>query len=718
MKASAAVLAWSRDPAAPLPPDLAEPLASALADAKPILVDAGASRFCVQVLSILEALDCDAETLAACVRFAALQALANGPEPEWLTTLSATQLRLIDGQRAAEKVWTLHAQRAGSSGVEGLRRLLLAIIGDLRVVFILLARQLARLRAARTLPDDERRALAQLSADIHAPLANRLGIWQLKWELEDLAFSYHQPSMYQRIVRLLDERKLDRDRFIGRCLQALRSGLAGAGIDADLAGRAKHIYSIWRKMQRKGLAFSELYDIRAVRILVEDVPSCYAALGVVHGLWPHIPQEFDDYIARPKVNGYKSLHTAVQGPDGKTLEVQIRTRDMHQANELGVAAHWRYKEGGGSDAGFEAKVAWMRRLLEPRADDDGGNDDAALLAGFRTDLLEDRVYLLTPKGQVLDLPHGATVLDFAYHIHTDVGHRCRGAKVNGRIVPLVFQPQTGDRIEVLVGKERDPSRDWLSGQQVYLNTARAREKVRSWFRRSDHAANLAAGQILFDRELKRIALANAEPEKLPAHFNLKTQDELLVALALGEVTSGQIARALQESQAVTDAPEPTLPRRIEAPQNPGALTIEGVGNLLTVLARCCQPLPGDAVQGFITRGRGVSVHRHDCKALARLRQRDADRVIDVQWGDAPARAYHVDIVVRGYDRKGLQKDVVAVISNSGAHIVASSSHAMARSAEVDMRFTLKVSDYGQLSTLLARVGGLPNVLDARRMAGV
>ncbi len=395
----------------------------------------------------------------------------------------------LPARSAAERVWALHAQHGADHGAEGLRRLLLAIIRDLRVVFILLARQLARMRAASALPESERQLLARLTQDIHAPLANRLGIWQLKWELEDLGFRYLHPDTYKRIARLLDERRSDREEFIRESLDVLHRSLEAAGIRAELAGRPKHIYSIWKKMQRKALEFSDLYDIRAVRVLVDSVADCYGALGVVHTLWPHLPGEFDDYIARPKGNDYRSLHTAVIGPRGKTLEVQIRTHEMHRINELGVAAHWRYKEGGSGDSEFEAKIAWMRRLLEPRADSDGD-----LAADLQTELLEDRVYVLTPKGEVVDLPSGATVLDFAYHVHTEVGHRCRGAKVNGRIVPLTFQPHSGDRVEVLTAKAAEPSRDWLSSHHGYLHTSRAKEKVRTWFRRIAHDANLAAGR--------------------------------------------------------------------------------------------------------------------------------------------------------------------------------------------------------------------------------
>ncbi|HEY9133251.1 MAG TPA: bifunctional (p)ppGpp synthetase/guanosine-3',5'-bis(diphosphate) 3'-pyrophosphohydrolase [Dyella sp.] len=693
--------------------ELPRVLADALAACQQHAIPAAS---CVEVLDLLGMLGCDAQTQAAALWFEVSQADARA----WAGqkgSLPVDVQRLVEGQAAAEQVWALHAQRTPGSGSEGLRRLLLAIIRDVRVVFILLARQLARLRAAAALPEEQRRALAQLTQDIHAPLANRLGIWQLKWELEDLSFRHLHPETYRRIAKLLDERRADRESFIAESLAVLRKALEASGVRADLAGRPKHIYSIWKKMQRKSLDFSGLYDIRAVRVLVESVADCYAALGVVHSLWPHLPGEFDDYIARPKGNDYRSLHTAVMGPQGKTLEVQIRTHEMHRINELGVAAHWRYKEGGSGDSDFEAKIAWMRRLLEPRG---GSESDTELAAGLQTELLEDRVYVLTPRGEVVDLPRGATVLDFAYHVHTEVGHRCRGAKVNGRIVPLTFQPQSGDRIEILTAKLAEPSRDWLSVHHGYLHTSRAREKVRAWFRRVAQEANLVAGRAMLERELRRLAMPGADLSRLPAHFHLKTHDELLVALALGEVNPGQISRFLQEAAAppppeVTQSQLPVASRHLTLEHS--ALSIEGVGNLLTTLARCCQPLPGDTVRGFITRGRGVSVHRADCVSLARLVRRDPDRVIDVEWGKVAAQAYEVDIELQGYDRKGLQKDVTALISNFGTHIIASSSRVFTRTGEVEMRFTLRVRDFEQLSALLAKLTALPNVVDARRVGG-
>ena len=621
---------------------------------------------------------------------------------------------LVEGQRAAEKVWSLYAQRTSPGAAEGLRRLLLAIIRDLRVVFILLARQLVRMRMAAELDEGERRALAQLTSDIHAPLANRLGIWQLKWELEDLAFRYLQPETYRRIAQLLDERRSDREAWIAQARGLLQAALEKAGITAEIGGRPKHISSIWKKMQKKGLDFSSLYDIRALRVLVPDVPSCYAALGVVHSLWPFIAGEFDDYIASPKGNNYQSLHTAVIGPDNRTLEVQIRSHDMHAYAELGFAAHWRYKEGGGGDASFERKIAWMRQLLESRDDAD---DDAALLAGFRTDVIDDRVYLLTPKGQVMDLPKGAPVLDFAYLIHTSVGHRCRGAKVNGRIVPLTFQPVSGDRIEILTGKTQEPRRDWLNAHHGFLNTARARNKVRNWFRQADREINIAAGRAVLERELKRLALHNVELESLPAMFKVRSLEELFEALALGDISAGHIARILHEQKAENEpAPVRAEAVPIRHDSGKGALVIEGVGNLLTVLARCCQPLPGDSVCGFITRGRGVSVHRTDCRQLGRLRSLDPDRIIEVEWSGAGQRSYEVNLIVRGYDRKGLHKDVSNVIAAANVNVLVVDARVDPERNEVHMNYRLRVADFGQLSKLLGQLQAVPNVIEAVRHA--
>lgn len=658
------------------------------------------------VLVILGSLGVDGDTLAATI----WHACAKLPDQ-----LPARLRALVDGQNEARRVWTLYAERGTSGGAEGLRRLLLAIIKDLRVVFVLLAEQLVRLRHATSLPEAERRAAAQLTADIHAPLANRLGVWQIKWELEDWSFRCLQPEQYKRIAKALDERRGDRERFIERVKTDLMRELGEQGITADIAGRPKHIYSIWRKMSKKSVDLDQLYDVRAVRLIVKDIPTCYAALGTVHALWPPVPGEFDDYIARPKGNNYRSLHTAVIGPEGKALEVQIRTQDMHDHAELGVAAHWRYKEGGAGDAAFERKIAGLRQMLEARADTES---DAALLAGLQTDVVDDRVYLLTPQGKVCDLPRGATVLDFAYHVHTEVGHRCRGAKVNGRLVPLESAPSSGDVIEIVVAKVSEPRRDWLIAANHFLTTPRAKEKVRAWFRKLDHERNVAAGRELIEKELKRIAMADADLSPLPARFNLKALDELQVAVGIGEVTTGQIARALHElaqpkSQAKPEmsAEPPKLKRR-----DKDAIIIEGIGNLLTQMARCCQPIPGDPIVGYLTRGKGVSIHRAGCASYQSLVQRDPPRRIDVSWGNRAEFSYEVEILVRGYDRKGLLKDVSSAISAADAHVIAASTRLDADHGIAEMHFAVRVNDFAQLSGLLNKVAALPNVIEARRKA--
>ena len=646
-------------------------------------------------------------------RIAAALHLAPGIEPRLRVEPArlAAVKPLLDGLRAAEQVWSLHAHREARGNAEGLRRLLLAIIRDLRVVPILLAEQLARLRGAGKLPPEEQRELAELAADIHAPLANRLGIWQLKWEIEDLAFRYLQPETYQRIARLLDEKRGGRERFIEQCKRKLGEALVQAGIDADIDGRPKHIFSIWKKMQRKNLPFSELYDIRAIRVLVKDIPECYAALGVTHQLWAPIPAEFDDYIAQPKGNDYRSLHTAVVGPEGQTLEVQIRTREMHEHAELGVAAHWRYKEGGKGHGDFEKKVAWMRQLLEAR-EDEGGE----LLAGFNTELVADRVYLLTPKGEVVDLPRGGTVLDFAYHVHTDVGHRCRGAKVNGRIVPLDFAPSSGDRVEIITGKNSEPRRDWLQAGNKYLVSGRARDKVRGWFHKLDHARNLEYGKELLDKELRRVALLHADLAPALEKLRVGSTDELYVGLALGDIGPGQVSRALHDhAQGDKPVAEPTRPARAAKKSSTGRFTVEGVGNLLTQLARCCQPVPGDPIVGYLTRGKGVSIHRESCQAGQRLLAAQPDRRLPVNWGEGAGARYEVKVLVRAFDRKWLLKDLTTLVAQAEVNIPSIASHIDGAGGTAEITLGLQVRDFAQLSALLGQLHALPGVQEVRRL---
>lgn len=664
------------------------------------------------VVDALAALDADEATLAAALVFASCRDLPGIPEA-WREALDDETLRLAEGLMRTRGLGAGSAPQArGStalSGAEGLRRLLLAVVDDVRVVMVILADQLALLRAAASAPEALRREIATENAELYAPLANRLGVWQLKWELEDLAFRYLEPDAYHRIAKLLEERRADRERYIAEVVSRLGRELREAGMDADVAGRPKHIYSIWRKMQRKGVGFHELYDVRAVRVLVDSVGECYAALGIVHSLWQHIPGEFDDYIATPKGNLYRSLHTAVVGPEGKTLEIQIRTREMHEHAELGVAAHWRYKEGKGRDPGYERKINWMRRLLERPGDEE-------LVEAFRSEVAEDRVYVLTPQGQVMDLPSGATVLDFAYHVHTDVGHRCRGAKVNGRIVPLTHRLQTGEQVEILTSKNSEPSRDWMVPVLGYLHTGRARQKVRQWFRKRDYERNREEGREQVERELVRLGLARTPPESVVERFNFRNLDDLYAAVGSGEITPTQVANAA--GAGLGDRRGDFVPvageARARAPES-GDVTIEGVGNLLFSLARCCRPVPRDDIVGYITRGRGVSIHRRDCSNVVRLLREGSPRLIEVSWGERPSAAYPVEVGVTAWDRKGLLHDLSAVLSNEKVRVLSLNSDADAATGRANIRFTLEVSDIGQLSDLLRRVESVPGVTRARRL---
>ena len=663
-------------------------------------------------LDTLAALSADGDVMLAALLYAvpALQSAVRSG-----TGVSAALADLREGQAAAAQVWALHAEQERSVNTEGLRRLLLAIVRDLRVVTILLARQLARMRAAGALPEPERQALARLTRDIHAPLANRLGIWQLKWELEDLAFRYLQPQVYKQIATQLDEKRTGRERYIAAVIASLQKALAEHGIRAEISGRPKHIYSIWRKMQRKQVGFDELYDLRAVRIAVDDVAACYAALGVVHALWVPIPSEFDDYIARPKANDYRSLHTAVVGPEGRTLEVQIRTHEMHAQAELGVAAHWKYKEGKGGGDAFDRKIAWMRRLLEGSGESTG---EGTLAGDLDAELVEDRVYALTPKGEVVDLPRGGTVLDFAYHVHTMVGHRTRGAKVNGRIVPLNHVLRSGDRVEILTSKEPEPRRDWLLPANGFLASGRSRDKVRAWFHKLDRTRNLQAGRELLEKELKRLGLHQADLAGVAKKFHADSIDDLYIQVALGDVGPHQVGRALHEEQRAAAEPDaPPLPvrrppRRVAAPGK-SKFTVQGVGNLLVQLARCCQPVPGEPIAGYLTRVRGVTVHRADCASFARLAAASPQRVLPVEWGQAGG-GYEVDVQVTALDRKWLLKDITTLIAQEEANVLDINSQGNRASGRVHLRLRLKVADFGQLSTLLGKLDALPGVEDARR----
>jgi len=589
---------------------------------------------------------------------------------------------------------------------ESLRKMFLAMAEDIRVVLIKLADRLHNMRTLGALKESQRRRIARETLEIFAPLASRLGIWQIKWELEDLSFHHLQPGTYREIATLIDERRPDREDDIAHVVEMLQQRLDREKIEATVTGRPKHIYSIYRKMRRKGVDFDQIYDVRAVRITVNEVKDCYAALGVVHSLWPPIPGEFDDFIATPKDNMYQSLHTAVVGPEGRSLEIQIRTREMHHVAEYGIAAHWRYKEQIKRDSSFENKIAWLRQIMDWRLD---VTDATEFMDSMRTDVFQDRVFAFTPKGEVVDLPAGSTPIDFAYHIHTEVGHQCRGAKANGRIVPLDYQLKSGDQVEIITAKRGGPSRDWLNPNLGYVRTSRARQKVRQWFRRQNRDLNITQGRDVLEKELRRLNVSTGY-EELATKFGYKTVDDLLAAIGYGDVNVQQIAARVLEDEQKEEEPPPFAPPPILHPEG---IEVMGVGNLLTNLARCCNPLPGDDIVGYVTRGRGVTIHRADCVNV--LRQKEKERLISVEWGEAACQTYPVTIRIQAFNRDGLLRDVTEVMA--GEHINMSATHATVDQKDnlANITATLEISSITQLGRVLSRIERIPNVIEATRV---
>ncbi len=600
---------------------------------------------------------------------------------------------------------------------DNIRKMLIALVDDVRVALIKLAERTCAIRAVK---DDEasRRAVAQEVFDVYAPLAHRLGIGHLKWELEDLSFRYLYQDAYHKIARLLDGKRLERDKFIERVKIQITETLAQEGIAAELRGRSKHIYSIWRKMQRKGIGFSQVYDIRAVRILVPSVKDCYAALGTVHGLWRNIPNEFDDYIANPKENGYRSLHTAVIGPEGKILEIQIRTQDMDEEAELGVCAHWRYKGSdreGGLSSSYEEKIAWLRQVLDWHEET---GDVGELAEQFSAETSQDRVYVFTPGGDVVNLAAGATPLDFAYHVHTEVGHSCRGAKVNGSIVPLTYPLNTGERVQILTGKEASPRRDWLQPGLGYLKTSRARAKVQHWFRAQARDENVDAGRRLLEREFKRLALTSIDYKRVANRVQLGSVEDMFAAVGAGELSAAQVlaaAQALIPNAEPSQTPAVKLRRRSRG-EDGGDVQVQGIGNLLNHLAGCCKPVPGDTIIGFITQGRGVSVHRRDCNRLLHLQMEHPERILEVSWGSTErSGSYEVDIAIEAYDRSGLLRDITELLAAARINVLSINTSTDRSEHVATMRLRVEVPDLGFLARLLNRIGSLNNVMSARRI---
>jgi GTP pyrophosphokinase len=605
--------------------------------------------------------------------------------------------------------------RDARSQAEALRKMLLAMVQDIRVVLLRLASRTQTLRFLAGAPGEPRREIARETLDIYAPIANRLGVWQLKWELEDLSFRYLEPELYKRIAGLLEERRTEREAFIAQARDRLARALAAAGIAADVVGRPKHIYSIYSKMRAKALDFAELHDVRALRVLVDDVKDCYAALGVVHDLWTPIPRQFDDYISRPKENAYRSLHTAVMVTDGRPLEVQIRTHEMHREAELGVAAHWRYKEGLRRTARGDAldeRIAWLRQMLAWR---DEIVDASDWVEQSKHAALGDTVYALTPQGRVVDLPQGATPVDFAYALHTDVGHRCRGAKVNGAMVPLNTPLENGDRVEIVTAKQgahsSGPSRDWLNPDLGYIASSRARNKVRQWFNREEMEQTVAAGRAAVERELQREGRKDASLEELAARLGFEHAEDLFAAVGREEIGTRQIQAALRGEDPDAPHPQPAV-RPSRAAAGAGGILIVGVDRLMTQLARCCKPVPPDRIAGYVTKGRGVSIHRGDCASLARLVARAPERRIAADWGEQAGRSFAADVVVQATDRQGLLRDLTETLSREKINVTAMNTQT--RHSIASMQFTVEVDDAGHLQRALALLRELRGVMSASR----
>lgn len=623
--------------------------------------------------------------------------------------------------------------QATEAQIDTVRRMLIAMVEDIRSVVIKLSERIAYLREVKNADEETRVLAAKESSSIYAPLANRLGIGQLKWELEDLAFRYLHPDTYRQIANLLDEKRIDRENYINEFTSELKQLLDAAGISAEVYGRPKHIYSIWRKMQKKHLSFHELYDVRAVRIITKELSDCYAALGVVHTHWHHIPKEFDDYVANPKPNGYQSIHTVVLGRGGKAVEIQIRTERMHQDAELGVAAHWKYKENKNStDSSYEKRIAWLRKLLSWQED---MVESGTLVDEFKTMVFEDRVYVFTPKGDVVDLPNGATPLDMAYHIHSMIGHRCIGAKVNGKIVPFTYQLQTGEQVEILTQKEPNPSRDWLNPNNGFLKTSKARSKVSAWFKRLDREKNLEAGQEILDRELERNGLEvdrhmlDEALAKAAAHYNFSSTDDLIVNVGAGIIKINQLISymelGLKNSVTVAEEEDQSILDRYDSDSRSatktksehasGGIEVSGVGNLLSHFCRHCRPVPGDDIAGFITHGRGITIHRVDCVKFADQCRLNPERVVEATWSVNYSQGYAITIRIVAGDRPGLLRDITTVIANERVNVMGVRSKSNVKTQTADIDVDLEVYNVSDLSKIISRINQIDDVISAKRL---
>lgn len=702
------------------------------------------------VVRILAALHTDAATRAAAL-LAALPTDLMAPAPALrndpvAVAFGAEVARLVQGTRALLRLGVVARQASDAEAESGSqkemqRKMLLAMAADLRIVLMRLASRLRTLRWHAESKAPCSTAFARETLDLYAPLANRLGIWQIKWEMEDLAFRFLEPDRYKQIARLLEEKRVEREAFIAGAIDRLQTALSKSGIEAEVSGRPKHIYSIWNKMRVKRLDFTQMYDLRALRIIVEDVRACYTALGLVHEMWTPLSDEFDDYISRPKPNGYRSLHTVVTDDDGRPFEVQIRTREMHQFAEYGMAAHWRYKEAGAkggqvaASSEYDRQLAWMRQLLAWNSDVEGGAEpggdaakpDAAKAGPTRSGPgknrnvvtapahTDERIYVLTPQARVIELPAGATPVDFAYHLHTDLGHRCRGARVDGQMVPLQTRLSTGQTVEIISAKSGGPSRDWLNPQLGFLASPRARAKVRMWFNAIELQQRITQGQALVEKELQRLGKTAVNLEQLAQNLGFARADDLYVAAAKEEFSLRQIDSVFQQPGPAVE-PQPAALRHASAgsaeKSGKSGVLVVGVGSLLTQLARCCRPAPPDAIVGFVTRGRGVSIHRCDCHSYLALAAREPERVIEVAWGETSDTFYPVDISVRAHDRPGLLRDLSEVFARLRLNVVGVNTQS--KQSLAHMVFTVEVRGGESLARALDALAEVAGVSSASR----
>ena len=670
-----------------------------------------------EMVEILHQLNMDDVTLQAALIFPYCQQHSLSSE-DIHSQFGKDIAKLIEGVRKMEAIRALHGrnltqQKHKEQHIDSIRRMLLAMVEDVRAVVIKMAERICALQKVKQADEETRVMVATECSSIYAPLANRLGIGQLKWELEDLAFRYLHPNTYKQIASMLDEKRADRTEYIADLVNQLQNNLKQQGIRAEVYGRPKHIYSIWKKMQNKHLYFEQLFDIRAMRIIAERLQDCYAALGAVHSLFKHIPSEFDDYIATPKPNGYQSIHTVIVGPLGKSIEIQIRTQQMHQDAELGVAAHWKYKEGPQNRAsGHEERLNWLRKILQWQEEVAESGD---IVEELRSQVFDDRVYIFTPRGDVLDLPLGSTPLDFAYYVHTNIGHCCIGAKVNRRIVPFTYRLQSGDQVEILTGKNPNPSRDWMHPGLGYVHSSRARATIHSYFKRQDRDKNLEAGKELIERELNKLHLPVKSVSEACERFNQSGVDELYTAIGAGDLKVMSVVRHIQQ---LLKPPEPELAirpaRPTKASQRKDSVVVEGVGYLMSHLANCCQPVPGEAIVGYITQGRGVSVHRHNCDQLAHLLEQHSERKVDVNWSGDLNIGFEAQLMVICIDRTGILRDITTVLANQRVALLGVNSVSNKVNQSANIVLTVEVQNVTSLRNVIAKLLQIQDVSDVSR----